>query len=561
MIFLLYLGEVIKNMEKLLDVTLGTALRERVLKSADREFIIFPDRNLRYTFSDIDKKVDLLAKGLLAADFKRGDHIGIWANNVPEWPIIFYAAARLGIVVVPINVNCKHQEIAYILNQSDIKSLFIIGKFRDVDFADMLYQLIPELKAPQSGSLKSEMFPYLKMIVALDTTPRQGMYILEDLIQMGNQNDNEELKKMESEVGSNDTICILYTSGTTGTPKGVMLTHKNVINTNYNINRLWLLNENDIVLNPLPFFHVFALTGCIIESVVHGFKYVVIEIFDARKCLEIIQKEECSWIYGVPTMYMAMLNHPQFCTYSMKSVGYCCISAAFCPLDLMKTVMIKMCKKGLYLAYGLTEAIPVTDVVIKDPSDPMIRTVGVPLPGVEVSIRNSNNLDCPVNTEGEICVKGFNVMQGYYKMEEATGEAIDKDGWLHTGDLGHLLPNGYLVIDGRIKELIIRGGENIYPKEVENLLLTMPGIQDVQIAGIPSKKYGEEVGAFVILKPEVSISERDVIDFCKERISFYKIPTYVFFVNHFPLSAVGKIMKYKLSEFGFKEVCKKGTAT
>jgi fatty-acyl-CoA synthase len=549
-------------MKKLLGITLGAALREQAVKCGDKEFIVFPNRGLRYTFGDIDKKADDLAKGLLAAGFKKGDHIGIWANNVPDWPIVFYAAARLGIVVVPVNSSFKLNEIGYILGHADLKGLFIIDKYRDTDYTEILYQLLPELKYFGADGLKSDKFPCLRMVTNMDKTRHDGMYVLEDLIQKGKKIKTGELEKKEALVDSADTACIIYTSGTTGIPKGVMLTHKNIINTNYNIGRLWLLNENDIILNPLPFFHVFALNGCIVESIVHGFKYVVLENFDAQRCLEIIQEEKCSWIYAIPTMYMAMLNHPKFSTYNLKSVKYCCISATVCPLELVKSVKEKMCTKGIYLAYGLTEAIPVTDIVIKDISDPRIATVGIPLHGIEVSIRDINtNTSCPVNTKGEICARGFNVMKGYYKMKKATREVIDKDGWLHTGDLGHLLPNGCLVIDGRIKELIIRAGENIYPKEIENLLLAMPGIKDVQAVSIPSKKYGEEVGVFIILKPDVPICEKDVVDFCKDKISYYKIPKYIFFVESFPLSAIGKVQKFKLSEQGLKKIQKSGIAT
>jgi fatty-acyl-CoA synthase len=541
-------------MKRLSGITLGEVLRGRAATCGDKEFIVYPSHGLRYTFGEIDKKADALAKGLLAAGFKKGDHIGIWANNVPDWPFVFYAASRIGVVVVPVNSNYRRNELEYILIHADLKGLFIIDKYREVDYVEILYHVIPELRNHDIGGLQSDKFPFLKIIINMDKTSHEGICLMEDLIRMGDWIDNGELKKAESEVDSADTICIMYTSGTTGIPKGVMLTHKNVINTNYNMNRLWLLNENDVILNPLPFFHVFALTGCIIESVVHGFKFVVLENFDARICLEVIQEEKCSWIYGVPTMYMAILNHPDFNAYNIKTVAFCCISAAVCPPDLMKTVLAKMCTKGLYLAYGLTEAIPLTDVVIEDSSDPRIATVGVPLSGIEICIRNTKNTDCPINVTGEICARGFNVMKGYYKMEEATKETIDENGWLHTGDLGHLLPGGCLVIDGRIKELIIWGGENIYPKEVENLLLAMPGIQDVQVIGIPSEKYGEEVGAFIILKPGKLMSEKDIMDYCKGRISFYKIPKYIFFTDSFPLSPVGKVQKFKLSELGLKKV-------
>jgi fatty-acyl-CoA synthase len=550
-------------MEKILDITIGTALREQAAKCGNKEFAVFPDRGLRYTFSDIDKKADDLAKGLLASGFRRGDHIGIWANNIPEWPLVFYAAVRMGIVVVPINSNYKLNELGYILGHADLKGLFIIDKYRDTDYVEILYQLIPELKKGKAGSLQSESFPCLKTVVNIDKTQHENIYVLEDLINMGRQIETDEFKKAEILVRSDETVCIIYTSGTTGIPKGVMLTHSNIINDVYFANKSEVFGENDVLLNPLPFFYVTALTDCIAGSVVHGFKLVVMENFDVQKCLEVVQKEKCSWILAVPTMFMAMLNHPLFDTFDLKSVAYCCTGGAVCPPNLMKTIMNKMSTKGLYLAYGLTETSPnITTVTIEDTDDPRLATAGDPLPGIEVSIRNPvNNTECPVNVSGEICTRGYHVMKGYYKMEEATRESIDKDDWFHTGDLGHLLPNGCLAIDGRIKELIIRGGENIYPKEVENLLLTMSGIRDVQAAGIPSKKHGEEVGVFIILKPDASITEKDVVDFCREKISFYKTPKYVFFVDSFPLSANGKVQKFKLSEWGLKQVQEKGIAT
>jgi fatty-acyl-CoA synthase len=551
------------DMEKLLDITLGTALRERAAKHGRKEFFIYPNLGLRYTFGEIDKKADALAKGLLAAGFRKGDHVGIWANNVPGWPLIFYAASRVGIVVVPININCKHKEIAYILDQADIKGLFIIDKFRDVDLADILYQLIPELRDSPAGCLQSEQFPCLKMVAKLDNIPRQGMYIPEDIVKLGSQIDDISLKKAEMEVGNTDILTIMYTSGTTGNPKGAMLTHRNIINTGYLANRLGKISENDVILNPLPLFYITALTGVIIEGLLYGFKAVMLEKFDPLRCLEVIQQEKCTWIYAVPAMYMAMLAQPQFNEFSMESVQYCCIGGDSCSPALMQAIMGKMKARGIYLAYGLTETSPfITDVIIEEVADPRLATVGVPFPGVEVSIRNlENNTECPVNEQGEICTKGYHVMKGYYKMKTASHEVIDEGGWFHTGDLGHLLPNGCLVVDGRIKEMIVRGGEKIYPREIENLLLAMPGIQNVQAVGIPSEKYGEEVGVFIIPKPEVVINEKDIVDFCKNKISFYKTPKYVFFADSFPISANGKVQKFKLSELGLKQVQEKGIST
>ncbi|AEF80139.1 AMP-binding protein [Leadbettera azotonutricia] len=550
-------------MKEVLDYTLGEALRKQAAKRGNSEFLVFSNRNIRYTFGDIDKKADDLARWFLASGFKKGDHIGIWAYNVPEWAPVFYAAARVGIMAVPINANCKHKELGFILAQADINGLFIVDRFRDSDFAEILYQLIPELKTSSAGNLKSAAFPSLRMVANIDNITHQGMYVLEDLILSGSKIDSTELSKAESKVSNNDVLCIMYTSGTTGIPKGAMLTHKNVVlncyHTVYSPNKLGMIDENTIILNPLPFFYITSLAGGIVFPLIYGFKIVVLENFDITRCLEVIQNEACTWIFAVPSLYMAMLSHPRFNDFNMESVNYGCIGGAVCPPDLMRNIINKFRMKGIFLAYGLTETSPfITTIITEDPADPRLSTVGLPLFGVEVSIRDPNHIECPVNVPGEIWTRGHNVMKGYYKMEEATREAIDKDGWFHTGDLGHLLSNGCLAIDGRIKELIIRGGENIYPKEVEVLLRSMPGIKDAQVAGIPSKKYGEEVAAFVILNQGELIGEKDIIEFCKDKISFFKTPKYSFFLNSFPLSANGKVQTFKLVESGLKELEEKG---
>jgi fatty-acyl-CoA synthase len=547
-------------MENLLEITVGQALRERAAKNYNKEFIVFPNRGIRYTFGDIDEKADALAKGLLAAGFKKGDHIGIWAHNIPEWAPLFYAIARAGFITVPVNVNCKHREIGYILGHADIKGLFFVEKYRDTDLAEILYQIIPELKNASTGNLNSSQFPCLKMVASIDNTARAGMYTLEDIVKTGSAEDSTVLQKAEAEVRNTDTLAIMYTSGTTGMPKGAMLTHRGMINSAYFAYKPGEEpDESAIVFNALPYFYITALSEGLLGGLLLGYKIVGLEMFDPIKSLEVIQNEQCSWVFGVPSIFLALTGNPRYHEFDTQCVKHICIGGTNCPAELLKNIFIKMKLESMYHVYGLTELSPfITDMVIKDPADPHLATVGNPLYGVEVSIRDSENNECPVNVEGEICVRGHGVMQGYYKMEEATRETIDGEGWLHTGDLGHLVEDGYLVIGGRIKELIIRSSENIYPKEVENLLLAMPGIHDAQVVGIPSEKYGEEVAAFVILKPDFSVSEQDVKDFCKERISFYKNPQYVFFTESFPLSGNGKVQKFKLSEMGLKILKEKG---
>jgi fatty-acyl-CoA synthase len=550
-------------MEQILTQTVGELLRKQAAERGGSEFLVFPNQGIRYTFSDIARRTSAIAKGLLAMGFTKGEHIGIWAYNVHEWAPVFYAAARVGIVAVPINVNYKHRELDFVLGHADLKGLFIIDQFRDTNFVDIMNDLVPELKTSGAGNLYSVQYPCLQKVVTFDAAAHPGICTLEEVIQVGSRIDDITLEKAEAEVNNKDILCIMYTSGTTGVPKGAMLTHRNIVNNGYFANRLKVIDEHAVILNPLPFFYITALAGCLVESLVYGYKVVALEGFDVLRCLEVIQREGCSWVFGVPTMYIAMLNHPRFNEFNMASVEYACIGGAVCPPELLKAIMGKMNLKGLYLAYGLTETSPfITDVVIEDTSDERLTTVGDPIPGVEVSIRvPGGSAKVPEGEQGEICTRGHNVMQGYYKMEKATREAIDAEGWMHTGDLGHLLSNGCLVIDGRIKELIIRGGEKVFPKEVEKLLLDMPGVKDVQVVGIPSHKYGEEVGAFIMLKENVSISEQEVMEFCREKISFYKIPRYVFFVDSFPLSGNGKIQKFKLSEMGLKKLEEKRLAT
>ncbi|MCL2127910.1 MAG: AMP-binding protein, partial [Treponema sp.] len=511
------------------------------------------------TFNDIDRQADAIARGLLAAGLKKGDHIGIWAFNVPSWAPLFYAAARVGIITVPININCKHREIGYIMGHADIKGLFFIEKFRDTSLAEILYQVIPELGSADAGKLKSAQFPSLGIIVGLGGVPNRGMYTFDEFVGLGSNVDNAVLREAETAVGSDDVVSIMYTSGTTGFPKGAMLTHRGMVNSAYYIYcKQALPDESSVVLNTLPYFYISALSEAVIGSLLYGYKIVEPELFEPLFCLETVQKEKCSWIFGVPTVFLAMMGHPRCHEFDLQSVKNICIGGTHCPAELLKNIFLAMKLENLYHGYGLTETSPfITVILIKDAADPRLDTIGKPMPGMEVSIRDRENNECPVNTEGEICTRGFGVMPGYYKMEDATRETIDADGWLHTGDLGRAIDGGYYVIGGRLKELIIRGSENIYPKEVENLLLSMPGVHDAQVVGIPSQKFGEEAAAFIVRKDGAQISEQDVKNFCLERISSFKCPEFVFFTESFPLSGNGKVQKFRLCEMALQKLKEK----
>ncbi|MDR2619331.1 MAG: AMP-binding protein [Treponema sp.] len=542
---------------EILESTLGTILREKARELGDKEFIIYSNQNIRITYAEFDKKVDALAKSLLAMGLKKGDHIGLWANNIPEWAIVFFAAARAGVVLVTINPNYKAYEMEYVVRQADLKALFIVDKYRDSDYLEIIYQLIPELNtADVEGELFSRNFPSLKMVINISTGKQRGIFTYGEFLRLGSMFSDERLHEAEAQVTLDDTLAMMYTSGSTGQPKGVMLTFRGYLsNSWYSAQRL-LMDENSVMCNPLPLFHVMSLFHGLVGVLMCGAKVANLEWFDPVMLMAVIQKEKCTVMLGVPTMYIAIMSHPLFNMFDFSSMKTGGMAGAFCPPEVIKQAIEKMHVTGLFAGYGLTECS--TFVCVSsgdDPEDQRINTIGKPLPGIEITIRNvETNEECPGGTQGEICVRGNGLMKGYYKMEEATKKTIDEQGWLHTGDLGEKLDSGCFIITGRSKDIIIWGGENIYPKEVEDFIYSIPGVKDVQVVGITNQKYGEVVGAFISLKDGVTMTEKDVKDFCQGKITHYKIPRYVFFVDSFPLTSSGKIQKYKLREIGNQKV-------
>jgi fatty-acyl-CoA synthase len=532
--------------------TLGDHLRRQANAFPDKDFIVFADRNLRFTYAEFDRRVDTLARGLLAIGITTGDHVGIWATNVPDWLTYLFALSRIGAVTVTVNTAYRTHELEYLVRQSDIAALCLIDGFKDSDYVAMVNELVPELTSCQRGALSSSRFPRLRSVIFMGPQKHRGMYTTPELLLLGGHSDDEELVRIGERLACHDVVNMQYTSGTTGFPRGVMLTHHNILNNGFHIGERQKITDADRVCLPVPLFHCFGLVLGMMAVVTHAATAVLVESFDPLLVLASVQKAKCTALYGVPTMFIAELSHPMFPLFDLASLRTGIMAGSPCPTEIMTRVMREMHATEITIAYGLTEASPVmAQTATDDPVEVRVATVGKPLPEIEVRIVNpETNMESPRGEHGEVVCRGYSVMKGYYNMPEATAAAIDADGWLHSGDLGTMDEQDYVRITGRIKDMIIRGGENVYPREIEEYLLTMPGVKDAQVAGIASPRYGEEVGAFVICADGACISEEDVRDFCRGKISRFKVPRYVFFVDSFPMTASGKIQKYKLREMG-----------
>jgi len=532
------------------EMTLGAYLRHQVSVDPDHEFMVYPDRDLRWTYADFDKRTDNLARGLLYIGMRPGDHLGVWARNIPDWVTFMYACAKIGVVMVTMNPVFKSHELDYVLKQSDMKALCVIDSFRDIDYVETVRGLVPESLEQQRGYLNTDTYPFLKNLIYMGPEKHRGFYSVPELLLLGQYVEEEELHKAAQSFTNNDCVMMQYTSGTTGFPKGVMLTHRNILNNGFYIGEGQKLTPDDRVCLPVPYFHCFGCVLGIMAILTHRATIVGIESFDAEMVLMAIDKERATAVYGVPTMYIAELNHPRFSEYDMSSLRTGIMAGSPCPPATMAEVMDKMNMREITICYGLTETSPVfTQTSADDDIDHKCNTVGRKHPPVKVKIVHPDGSPCAVGEPGELCCKGYNVMKGYYKMPDETKAAIDEDGYLHSGDMGTVDEDGYYRVTGRIKDMIIRGGENIYPLEVENFLLTMPGVLDAQVVGIPDERLGEIVGAFIRVKPgHEDMTEEDVRNFSISRIARYKVPKRVFFVDEFPMNPAKKVQKYKLRE-------------
>ena len=544
---------------QLFDRTLGDWLEHWAKVSPDKEYIVYSDRDLRYTWSQFNERVNTVAQGLLALGVEKGSHVGIWATNVPDWLTYLYACAKIGAVYVTVNTNYKQNELEYLVENSDMHTLCLIDGTFESDYIAMTYEMLPELKTCQRGFLRSKRFPKMRNVIYLGQEKHRGMYNTPEVMLLGQTVSDQRLEEAKKQVNCHDIVNMQYTSGTTGFPKGVMLSHHNITNNGYLTGEHMKFTADDKLCCCVPLFHCFGIVLATMNVLTHGCTQVMVERFDALLVLASIHKERCTAVYGVPTMFIAELNHPMFNMFDMSCLRTGIMAGSLCPIELMRQVNTKMFM-DVTSVYGLTETSPgMTHSRIDDPAEVRYTTVGSDYEFTEVAVIDPETGErCPDGVQGEMCCRGYNVMKGYYKNPQATAECIDKDGFLHSGDLGVRDENGNYRITGRIKDMIIRGGENIYPREIEEFLYHLEGVKDVQVAAVPSKKYGEEVGAFIILHEGAKLTEYDVKDFCKGKISRYKIPKYVFFVDGFPLTGSGKIQKYKLKDLSLELLAKQG---
>ena len=533
------------------DERLGDLLDKCIREHPDNDAIVYVDRDLRYSWKEWGEEVDRVAKGLMAMGVKKGEKVAVWATNVPDWVTLMFATARIGAILLTINTNYQAAELDYVLKQSDMENLFLINGVRDTDYVDTVYKLIPELKEQPRDGFHSERYPHLKRVVFLGPEKYRGMFSMSEVKSKAVEISDDEYSVMKDAVDVHDVTMMQYTSGTTGFPKGVMLTHFNIANDGYWLGANMNYGSDDRLTLNVPLFHCFGCVLGVMACVNHCVTMVFCETFNPIDVMTSIEEEKCTAVYGVPTMFISMLNHKLFNKFDFSSLRTGIMAGSPCPIKAMEEVVDKMNMKEITIVYGLTEASPgMTQTRYDEPSiEKKCSSVGKKLQGVDTVILDPETYEpCPPGKIGEFCCKGYNVMKGYYKMPEETAKIIDSNGYLHSGDLGYMDEDGYFYVTGRIKDMIIRGGENIYPKEVEDFLYTCPGISDVQVVGVPSKKYGEQPGAFIIRKKDADLTEQDVLDFCKGQIAWYKTPKYIAFVDQFPLNAAGKIMKYKLRE-------------
>jgi fatty-acyl-CoA synthase len=536
-------------------LTVGGLLSIVAERRPDHDALVYADRGLRYSYREFDEVVERCARALMTLGLRKGDHVAVWGQNVPEWVTLQFATGKVGAVLVTINPAYRSRELRYVLEQSDAAALFLTEGVKDVDFVEILSGAAPGIEETATGEeLSVEGLPFLKHVVLMADEEVAGrtphLTSWGDFLARSEEVSAEALEERKAWLDADEVINMQYTSGTTGFPKGVQLTHANIVKNAFHIGECMKLGPEDRVCIPVPFFHCFGCVLGTLNTVTHEATMVPVETFDPLAVLKAVHEERCTALLGVPTMFIAELEHEDFEDYDTSSLRTGIMAGSPCPIEVMKQVVDVMGADEITIAYGQTESSPViTQTRTDDSLERRVSTVGCKLPDVEVKLVSvETGEEVGPGEQGDLCTRGYHVMKGYYKMDEKTAEVIDEDGWLHTGDLAVMDEDGYFKITGRAKDMIIRGGENVYPREIEEFLYTHPEISDVQVFGVPDERYGESVATAIKKRPDSSLTEEDVQEFCRENIARYKIPQYVDFVEDYPMTASGKIQKYKLRE-------------
>jgi fatty-acyl-CoA synthase len=534
----------------LIGETIGNCFHRCAKRWADNEALVVPFQNIRWTYSQLSEKVDRVASGLLALGLKPGDRVGIWSPNNAEWVITQFATARAGLILVNLNPAYRVSELEYALNKVSCKALITATHFKSSDYLAMLAQIAPEFVDQSSPHLRLQKLSHLSLIITISEDEHAGCLRFKDLAELGGEKEQQQIASLQSELQFDDPINIQFTSGTTGLPKGATLTHHNIINNGYFSGQVLGYSEKDRVCIPVPLYHCFGMVLGNLSCITHGATMVFPgEAFEPVAVLKTVQQEKCTSLYGVPTMFIAMLDHPGFSQYDLKSLRTGIMAGSPCPIEVMKRCITDMHMSEVTIAYGMTETSPVSfQTAADDELERRVSTIGRALAHIEAKVIDVEGRIVSPGESGELCVRGYSVMLGYWDDKTKTNEAIDDAGWMHTGDLARIDKDGYCNIVGRIKDMLIRGGENVYPREIEEFLYQHPAIADVQVVGIADAKFGEEICACVKLRDDVECDAESIINFCQGKIAHYKVPRYIQFVDDFPMTVTGKVQKFKLRE-------------
>lgn len=541
---------------RLIDETIGQRLAKTVARFPEREALISRHQGIRWTYSEYARQIEKLATGLLALGIEQGDRVGIWAPNCYEWCVTQFATARIGAILVNVNPAYRVFELEYALNKSGCKAIITAEAFKSSRYVEMLQSLAPELADCEPGHLKAAKLPQLKTVVRMGESLTPGMFNYEQVCGMGGEDEYARLGIIEKNLSPQDVINIQFTSGTTGNPKGAALTHYNILNNARQTARGMNFTENDRLIIPVPMYHCFGMVLGKLACVSTGAAAIFpSDAFDPDSVLQTVAEERATALHGVPTMFIAELEHPDFDTFDLSSLRTGIMAGAPCPVEVMKKVMGRMNMSEVLIGYGQTECSPINHMTLADdPIEKRVETVGRAVPHIEVKIVDEDGEIVAVGERGDICSRGYAVMKGYWGDAEKTAETVDADGWLHSGDLGVMDEEGYVSVVGRLKDMIIRGGENIYPREIEEFLFTHPKIQDAKVIGVPDEKFGEEVCAWVQLKEGEVLLENEIRAFCKANIAYFKVPRYVRLVKEFPMTVTGKVQKFRMREIMEQEM-------